>query len=97
VVTISQICETVGRIAPSYDIREVKLFGSYATGHVHPGSDVDLLVEYVESPVSLMKVFGFKEEISSALGVDVDVLKYPLENIVYPDFELGETVNVYAN
>jgi predicted nucleotidyltransferase len=96
-VTVKQICETVGRIAPNYGIREVRLFGSYATGHVHQESDVDLLVEYGENPVSLFKVFGFKEEMSHALGIKVDVLKYPLENIIYPDFELGETVDVYAN
>jgi predicted nucleotidyltransferase len=96
-VTISQIRDAVGQIAPRYDIRDVKLFGSYATGRVGKDSDIDLLVEYSENPVSLLKVFGFKEEVSTALGVEVDVLKYPLENIIYPDFQLGETINVYAD
>ena len=94
-ITINQIRREVGRIAPQYGIREVKLFGSYATGHMKPESDIDLLVEYGENPVSLFKIFGFKEEIAEALGTRVDVLKYPLENIIYPDFEIGETINVY--
>lgn len=96
-VTISQIREAVGQIAPNYGVREVWLFGSYATGRMRPGSDIDLLVRYGESPVSLLKIFGFKEEVSTALGTNVDVLKYPLENIIYPDFDVGETVGIYAS
>jgi predicted nucleotidyltransferase len=96
-VTVNQIRETVGRIAPQYGIREVKLFGSYATGRFGQNSDVDLLVEYAENPVSLFKIFGFKEEVSEALGATVDVLKYPTENLIYPDFDLGKTIDVYAN
>ncbi|MDR1088428.1 MAG: nucleotidyltransferase domain-containing protein [Coriobacteriales bacterium] len=96
-VTIKRIREAAGQIAPGYGICEVKLFGSYATDSAGRDSDVDLLVAYGENPVSLFKVFGFKEEMSHALGTEVDVLKYPLENIVYPDFELGETVDIYED
>ncbi|GHT77883.1 hypothetical protein FACS1894104_0220 [Actinomycetota bacterium] len=95
-VTVNQIRKTVCHFAPQYDIRDVRLFGSYATGKQDANSDVDLLVEYNENPVSLLKIFGFKEEVSEALGTEVDVLKYPLENIIYPEFELGETINVYT-
>jgi predicted nucleotidyltransferase len=96
-VTIDQIRREVERIAPDYNIREVKLFGSYATGCATSNSDVDLMVEYCENPVSLFKIFGFKEEVAQALGVEVDILKYPLKNVIYPDFVLGEMVDIYAN
>jgi predicted nucleotidyltransferase len=96
-VTLGQIKDAVGQIAPNYKIREVKLFGSYASGVAQADSDVDLLVEYSEKPISVLQVFGFMDEVSEALGVEVDILKYPLENIIYPDFEVGETVDLYAN
>jgi len=96
-VTISQIKETVGQIAPKYDVADVKLFGSYAKGNPHPESDIDLLVRYQENPVSVFKIFGFQEEVSSVLGAEVDILKSPLENIIYPNFDIGVTVDVYGD
>jgi predicted nucleotidyltransferase len=95
-VSINQIRETVQSVAPRYGIRSVKLFGSYARGSQRQGSDVDLLVEYSENPVSLLKIFGFREEVSAQLGTNVDTLKYPLENIIYPNFDIEDTVDVYT-
>ena len=63
-VTLGQIRSAVGQIAPRYKIRDVKLFGSYANGSARTDSDVDLLVEFSENPVSVMEIFGFKEEAS---------------------------------
>jgi predicted nucleotidyltransferase len=94
-VTLNQIKNTVGQIAPRYKIRGVKLFGSYANGSARPDSDVDLLVEFSEDPVSLLEIFGFKDEASEQLNVSVDIVKYPLGNPYDPDFSLGETIDVY--
>jgi predicted nucleotidyltransferase len=55
-VTINQIQKAVEQVAPRYDIRGLRLFGSYATGKFHANSDIDLLVEYSENPVSLLKI-----------------------------------------
>jgi len=94
-VTLRQIQNAVGQIAPRYKIRDVKLFGSYANGVAHADSDVDLLVEFSENPISLLEVFGFQEETSEQLNAPVDVVKYPLGKPFDPDFLIGKTIDVY--
>ncbi len=34
--------DAIARIAKTYDLEFVVLFGSQATGHTHPGSDIDI-------------------------------------------------------
>jgi predicted nucleotidyltransferase len=94
-VTLSQIRSTVGQVAPRYKIRSVKLFGSYANGSVRADSDVDLLVEFSEEPISVLEIFGFQDETAELLDTPVDIVKYPLGKPYDPDFSIGETVNVY--
>jgi predicted nucleotidyltransferase len=94
-ITLNQIKDTVEQIAPRYKIRDVKLFGSYANGSARTDSDVDLLVEFSEDPISLLEIFGFKDEASEQLNVPVDVVKYPLGDPYDPNFSLGETIDVY--
>lgn len=53
---IESIRRAVASAAAHYPIRRVDLFGSYAGGTARRGSDVDLLVEFSEQPVSLLKI-----------------------------------------
>ena len=94
-VTLNEIRSAVEKIAPRYKIRDVKLFGAYANGSAHANSDVDLLVEFSENPISLLEIFGFQEEASEQLDVPVDIVKYPLGKPFDPNFSLGKTINVY--
>ena len=52
-------------------IVNVRLFGSYARDEAGPDSDVDLLVE-VTKPMGF-RFFGVERELSSTLGVPVDL------------------------
>jgi YD repeat-containing protein len=56
-----------------YDIESAALFGSYIRNQQRPGSDLDLLVTFSQSP-SLFDLVGLRDELSDLLGVPVDVV-----------------------
>lgn len=78
-LSIEEIRKTTNSIAPSYPIKRVLLFGSYALGNATEHSDVDLLVEFSKNPISLFELAGFNEELREAFSVSVDTIKLPLE------------------
>jgi predicted nucleotidyltransferase len=57
-----------------YPIRSMGVFGSYARGEQHEGSDLDLLVELGED-IDLLGYAGLQIELSDALGVSVDLVE----------------------
>jgi len=65
--------------AAQYPVKRIELFGSYANGTASENSDVDFLVEFSESPVSLLEICGLQETPSVLLRVDVDVVKLPFQ------------------
>jgi predicted nucleotidyltransferase len=77
IVTIRDIVKTA---AMQYPVKRIDLFGSYADGTASEKSDVDFLVEFNESPVSLFEICGLQETLSSLLNTDVDVVKMPLRD-----------------
>lgn len=60
-------------LAHRYGLRRVRVFGSTARGDVHPGSDIDLLVEPGPG-VSIIDLGGFQSELQDLLGCHVDVV-----------------------
>lgn len=73
-----EIVRAVAQVAAEYPVRAVHLFGSYADGTATERSDVDLYVEFSQSPVSFFKVMGFRAALERLLGKDVDIVKrYP--------------------
>ena len=54
-------------------VRSLSVFGSYVRGTQAPGSDLDLLVEYSETP-SLLDVVALETELTQRLGVRVDLV-----------------------
>ncbi|MGB2842307.1 MAG: nucleotidyltransferase family protein [Halobacteriota archaeon] len=56
-----------------YGAKKIAIFGSYARGEESPGSDVDILVEFLERR-SLLDLVGIEQELSDALGVKADLL-----------------------
>ncbi|MDR1089273.1 MAG: nucleotidyltransferase domain-containing protein [Coriobacteriales bacterium] len=95
--TLEQIKAVVAKFAPDNGIKSVQVFGSYADGRATNESDIDLLVEYFEMP-SLLNYLGFQEQVQSELGIQVDVLRYPLsrERLIDPNFDSGKTVIIYG-
>ena len=69
-VDINKIKEGVSLAAMEYPIRKASLFGSYAEGQAHSGSDVD--------SVSLLTLNALKYRLEEILGIDVDVIHGPL-------------------
>jgi predicted nucleotidyltransferase len=52
---------------------KVGIFGSFARGDNKKGSDIDILVEFKESP-SLLTLIKLENDISEILGVKVDLV-----------------------
>lgn len=92
--SLQSIQSAVHQAAALYPVKRVELFGSYATGSAKEHSDADFLVEFSESPISLLKLFGFQETLSELLQMKVDVVQLPLA----PDSDLKveRTIRMYG-
>jgi predicted nucleotidyltransferase len=56
-----------------YKVRELGIFGSYVRQEQTEASDVDLLVEFSETP-SLLKFVNLENYLSDNLGIKVDLV-----------------------
>jgi len=56
-----------------YDPLKVGLFGSFARGENIEGSDIDILVEFKESP-SLLTLIKLENDLTEILGIKVDLV-----------------------
>lgn len=93
-LTIEQIAEAARIVAKEYPITKMKLFGSYADGRNTAQSDVDVLVEFNTSSISLIKLCGIKNRMEELLNTVVDVVHSPI-----PDdsiIEINKVVPLYA-
>lgn len=65
-----------------YKVNELGIFGSYVRGEQNDDTDVDVLVEFSETP-SLLKFINLENYLSDALGVKVDLVhKGGLKSII---------------
>lgn len=75
-----------------YRLKKIGIFGSYSRGEQRKGSDLDLLVEFDETP-GFLKYLELEEYLSKATGLKVDLVmkralkpqlkKYILKEAVY--------------
>jgi len=56
-----------------YGVRMLGVFGSYVHGKQKWRSDLDLLVEFDERPLTLLQVITLEHYLSDLLGVKVDL------------------------
>ena len=56
-----------------YDVLKVGIFGSFARGENKKGSDIDILVEFKDSP-SLLSLIKIENSLSEILGIKVDLV-----------------------
>ena len=65
-----------------YHVQTLGVFGSHVRGTSRPGSDLDLLVEFAQTP-SLFEFVELEQRLSRLLGVKVDlVLRDTLQPVI---------------
>jgi predicted nucleotidyltransferase len=65
----------LAEICRRYGVRELAVFGSVARGEMRPGSDIDLLVEFLpEAEPGLLDHAGLMLDLSDLLGRKVDLV-----------------------
>ena len=92
-LTISEIKNSISDIVIKYPIKKISLFGSYADGSANEESDIDILVEFLPSNVSLFLLSDIKNEIESRLNKEVDLLHAPVDE--YSLIEINKVVDIY--
>ena len=92
-VTVNNIRESINDIVVKYPIKKISLFGSYADGSANEDSDIDLLVEFLPTNVSLFMLFDIKDEIENKLQKQVDLIHAPIdENSL---IKINKVINIY--
>jgi len=57
-----------------YNVEKIGLFGSYARGEAHEGSDIDIVINLKKTTLSAL--VGIKEDIESYFQTQVDIIQY---------------------
>ena len=72
--TLHRLSEHMPQIRQKFDVRDLAIFGSVARNEARPGSDLDVLVEFVGRPTfdNYMGLKLFLEELFGA-GVDLAI------------------------
>lgn len=75
-----------------YKVKEIGVFGSYVRGKQKKKSDIDILVDFTESP-DMFEFLDLEEYLSDIFGIKVDLVtkgalkpyigKHILEEVVY--------------
>ena len=63
----------IKELAAQHGAKNIRVFGSYASGRATAGSDLDLLVD-LEPGRDLLDLIGFKQAVEELAGIKVDVL-----------------------
>lgn len=58
-----------------YGVQRLALFGSFARGESDARSDLDLLVEFDDRPLTLLQFVALEDELGDLLGVKVDLVE----------------------
>jgi hypothetical protein len=76
---IKVFADSLKKILP---VRDVYLYGSFATGEIHEGSDIDLVI-----------IGDFKERFVDRIGKILELSDLPIEPLVYTVEEFEELRN----
>ena len=72
--SINEIRDAIIPIANKYKVKRIALFGSYAKGEAGKNSDIDLHLIDTGGMWGYFKLCGFRQELETCFGVNVDVL-----------------------
>jgi predicted nucleotidyltransferase len=70
---LSRLRSLMPVLSERYRINSLALFGSYVRSEQKEGSDVDILVEFSETP-SLLEFMRLEQFLSDSLGLQVDLV-----------------------
>jgi predicted nucleotidyltransferase len=70
------------KLKKNLPVKEVYLYGSFARGEIHEGSDIDLLI-----------IGDFKERFFDRIGSILELTDLPVEPLVYTNEEFEELKN----
>jgi predicted nucleotidyltransferase len=68
--------EHIPELATRHKIKSLGIFGSYVRGEARSTSDVDLLVEFSETP-DIFKFMDLEDDLTALLGQKVDLVTRP--------------------
>ncbi|GHU61544.1 hypothetical protein AGMMS49983_01440 [Clostridia bacterium] len=88
------ICEKIKTIVSDFPIKKVSYFGSYADGTATDASDLDVLVEFETSAISLLILLDIKYRLEEKMGISVDIVHAPIP--AGSLIEISKTIPVYA-
>ena len=76
---LTEILEILRKHLPElrkrYGVRTLGVFGSYVRGEQGRGSDLDVLVEFGDQPLTLLEFVALEQELCRLLGVKVDLVE----------------------
>ena len=72
---LSVLRQHLPELAAHYGVQRLGVFGSYARGTQRRGSDLDLLVELDERPLTLLDFIELQHHIEDLLGMKVDLVE----------------------
>ena len=75
-MNLQEIKESVAPLCSRYGVRRLDLFGSYARGEQHAGSDIDFCVSFRDvPPAEYARIFfGLLHELEDTLHTSIDLL-----------------------
>ena len=91
--TLSEITDVITKIAPSYPVISIDLFGSYADHLENEESDIDLLVHFDVRTATLFDLIGLKQDIEDKLSLKVDIVAGPLRKETY--LTINNKIRIY--
>ena len=72
---LKQLRTALPQLQERYGVRTLALFGSYARKSYNRRSDLDLLVEFDERPLTLLQFIALEQELSDLLEMKVDLVE----------------------
>ena len=88
---LNELKTRIQKILKKYGIVKAGIFGSYARGEQKKNSDVDILIEFNES---LLKLVKLEREIAEDLKVKVDIITYKGINPLLKKRILNEEIKI---
>ena len=86
--------ERLPLLQSDYGVQALWLYGSFVRGEEGPASDLDLLVEFDDRPLSLLKFIELEHRLSDWLSVPVDLVEKKTLKSVIGRYILKEIVAV---